>query len=96
MLVTDRKDLDQTVDSTGQHKDHIILSDSERDQGFVRPVRNSYRHVECGGNTLIPTLIAETFASKPSFYTRTFCAACMGYYPVDKFVWTVDSTVVGS
>lgn len=30
---------------TGMHKDHWILSQEERDKGFTRPVRISYRHV---------------------------------------------------
>lgn len=29
----------------GQYADHWILSDEERAKGFVRPVRDSYRHV---------------------------------------------------
>lgn len=29
----------------GQHKDHWILPDEERDKGFVHPVRTQYRHV---------------------------------------------------
>lgn len=31
--------------ATGMHKDYWILSDAERQRGFVRPVRNSYTHV---------------------------------------------------
>jgi hypothetical protein len=29
----------------GQHPDYIVLNDEERAKGFVRPVRQSYRHV---------------------------------------------------
>lgn len=36
----------QPIDETsGQHKDHWILSPGERAKGFVRPVRLSYKHV---------------------------------------------------
>ncbi len=30
---------------TGMHSDYIVLSDEERARGFVRPVRDSYKHV---------------------------------------------------
>lgn len=30
---------------TGQHGTYLILSEDERAKGFVRPVRDSYRHV---------------------------------------------------
>jgi len=35
---------DQT-EKTGQHKDYIVLCEEERRKGFVRPYRESYRHV---------------------------------------------------
>lgn len=31
--------------SNGQQRDYVILCDEEREKGFVRPVRFSYRHV---------------------------------------------------
>lgn len=31
--------------ATGQHRDYWVLSESERAKGFVRPVRDAYRHV---------------------------------------------------
>lgn len=31
--------------SSGQHRDYWVLSEAERAKGFVRPVRNAYRHV---------------------------------------------------
>lgn len=33
----------------GQQKGHVILCDAERLAGFVRPVRDSYRHVGIRG-----------------------------------------------
>jgi hypothetical protein len=45
-LVTDRKDLDTSIDPlTGQQKTYLVLSEEERAKGFVRPVRHSYKHV---------------------------------------------------
>ena len=37
--------------STGMHKDYWVLSPSERAKGFVRPVRNQYKHVGIPGPT---------------------------------------------
>jgi hypothetical protein len=31
--------------ATGMQKDYVVLSEEEREKGFVRPVRRSYRHV---------------------------------------------------
>lgn len=36
---------DLSTKENGQHPDYWILSESERAKGFVRPVRNSYKHV---------------------------------------------------
>lgn len=35
----------EQTESEGQHKDYIVLCPDERAKGFVRPVRNAYRHV---------------------------------------------------
>jgi len=84
--------------STGQHKDHWILSDEERSKGFVRPVRRTYVHEKCGSATTMPQKIAETYAAKPSFYGSTFCCACKEYLLVGtygEFVWD-DGSKVGT
>lgn len=47
--VTDRKDLDDTIGPDGQQKDYLVLSQEERAKGFVRPVRQAYRHVGLAG-----------------------------------------------
>jgi hypothetical protein len=33
------------TETTGQHKAYIVLCESERKKGFVRPYRDAYRHV---------------------------------------------------
>ncbi len=48
-LVTDRKNLDETIGPDGQQKTYLVLSDAERAKGFVRPVRRSYKHVGSAG-----------------------------------------------
>lgn len=35
--------------ATGQHKAYWVLSEEERSKGFVRPVRDTYRHVGHAG-----------------------------------------------
>ena len=45
-LVTDRKDLDPSIDPvTGQQRTYLVLSEEERAKGFIRPVRTTYQHV---------------------------------------------------
>ena len=83
----------------GQYKDHWILSQEDRDKGFVRPVRSSYRHETCNCVTSMPIKIAETYAADPTFYGSTFCGYCGGYFPVGlngEFVWTGTTEKVGS
>jgi hypothetical protein len=48
-VVTDRKDLDETLGPDGQQRTYLVLSDAERAKGFVRPVRHSYKHVGTPG-----------------------------------------------
>lgn len=42
---TDGQPFDDTIGSSGQQKNYIVLSEEERKKGFVRPVRHSYVHV---------------------------------------------------
>ena len=140
----------QPIDpSSGQHGAYWVLFAEERAQGFVRPVRGSYRHVGtagpahptrdltpeesaryekfgyaklemypeselpktgrfwtqrdldsvgrgCGAVTSMGRSIAETYARKPSYYGRTFCARCRAHLPVGaagEFVWDDGSRV---
>lgn len=86
----------------GQQKDYVVLCPAERAKGFVRPVRRSYRHLKCGAVTTMSQAIAETYARDPGFYSGTFCVGCGAHFPVaaygqeGEFVWTDDSTKVGS
>lgn len=86
----------EQTEETGQHKAYIVLCEDERKKGFVRPVKNSYKHVACGTVTSMGRALAETYARDPTFYTSTFCAGCNRHLPVAEFVWTVDNTRVGS
>lgn len=76
---------------------YLVASEEERAQGFVRPVRRSYRHTAgCGAVTTMARAIAETYARNPAFYGATYCVTCGKHLPVAEFVWEPDGSVVGS
>lgn len=77
---------------------YLVLSDSERAQGFVRPLRTAYTHVACGSSTTMGVAIAETYARQPLFYGATYCVSCRMHRPVGEdgeFVWP-DGSKVGT
>lgn len=82
--------------STGLQKGYVVLSDEERQKGFVRPVREAYVHTACGAVTRMSRPIAETFARDPSFYSGTFCSHCRHHFPLDQFTWDPDGTTMGT
>lgn len=76
--------------SDGMQKGYVVLSAGERARGFVRPVRDAYRHITCGSITTMSRPLAETYARDPSFYTGTFCSTCRKHFPVGadgEFTW---------
>lgn len=75
---------------------YLVLSEQERAQGFVRPLRRSYRHVACGTVTTMSQALAETYARDPSFYGATYCASCSRHAPVSEFRWDGTDEAVGS
>lgn len=81
---------------TGMHQDYWILSQNELDKGFIRPIRQTYKHIKCGQTTTMNIKIAETYAVNPKFYSGTFCATCGSHFPVDEFVWKNTDEKVGS
>lgn len=44
-VVSDRSKLDETIGPDGMQRNYLVLSEEERAKGFVRPVRDRYRHV---------------------------------------------------
>lgn len=81
---------------TGQQNGYVVLCPGERDRGFVRPVRQSYKHPKCGTVTTMGLALAETYARDPKFYSGTFCCGCSTHFPVAEFTWEPDGSVVGS
>lgn len=80
----------------GQYRDYAVLPQSERDKGFVRPVRQAYRHIPCDSVTSMGLALAETYARDPKYYGSTFCVACRAHFPVADFTWEGTSELVGS
>ncbi len=83
----------------GQQKGYVVLSDAERAKGFVRPVRDKYRHLKCGDVTTMGRALAETYARDPGFYNGTFCVTCKAHFPVGEdgeFVWYDGAFVITS
>lgn len=78
------------IKENGQHEAYWVLSAEERAKGFVRPVRQSYRHGSCGTITKMGLAIAETYARDPKYYGATFCIHCGDHLPVGEhgdFTW---------
>lgn len=87
------------IDSTGMQETYLVLSDEERAKGFVRPLRLSYQHAECGTVTTMGLAIAETYARDPKFYGGTFCVGCRAHFPVGEygeFTWEGTDLKVGT
>lgn len=95
-VTDDHREIDPT---TGMQKAYVVLSDDERAKGFVRPVRNSYKHEKCGAVTTMGQSLAETYARDPYFYSGTFCAKCCSHFPVGEdgeFTWVGTDEKVGT
>lgn len=83
-------------DDEGQSDTYLVLSDEEIAKGFIRPVRDTYRHKTCGSTTTMGAKLAETYARDPHFYGYTFCVHCNRHFPVSEFVWDGTDQLVGS
>jgi len=75
---------DPTAGPQPQADVYLVLSEEERAQGFIRPVRASYWHTVCGGITTMNRAIAETYARDPKYYGATYCATCKLHRPVGE------------
>lgn len=79
-----------------QNDVYLVLPESERAKGFVRPYRDEYIHNVCGAVTTMGRALSETYARNPSFYGATYCTHCQKHRPVAEFIWATDGKVVGS
>jgi hypothetical protein len=94
------------IEPSGMQKAYLVLSEAERAKGFVRPLRRSYIHLKCGGETHMGLALCETYARDPSFYGGTFCSVCGDHFhlfetrpngeTVHNFLWAEDNEPVGS
>ena len=101
-LTTDRNDeCIKLIRPDGMQECYLILPEEERAKGFVRPVRQSYKHLKCGAVTTMALALAETYAHDPSFYGGTYCARCGTHFPLitsegRAFTWEPeDGSFVG-
>ena len=101
-LTTDKNDPNlKIIESDGQQKSYLVLSEEERTKEFIQPIRNSYVHKLCGGLTQMGKELAETYAKNPKFYSGTYCCVCKGHYSLQdengnyNFYWDNDGTGVG-
>jgi len=77
---------------------YLVLSEAERAEGFIRPLRFEYWHLPCMSRTTISQDIAETYSRNPYFYGSTYCCQCRMHRPVGadgEFEWT-DGDKVGT
>ena len=103
-ITSDRDDPSlKNIKPDGQQEKYLVLPEEEIAKGFIRPYRDSYKHLFCGTVTTMGKALSETYARDPYFYGGTFCAACGKHFPlVDSktgkvnFLWTEDNTPVGS
>lgn len=89
----------RNIEASGMQETYLVLSQEERDKGFVRQLRHSYVHDRCGRVTTMAPALAETYARDPHFYGGTFCAHCGTHYPVGaggEFVWAGTDERVGT
>jgi hypothetical protein len=85
-----------TPEKPGPQADvYLVLPESERAKGFVRPVRRTYIHDKCGTSTKMGHELSETYARNPKFYGGTYCVTCRAHFPVAEFKWE-DGQTVGS
>lgn len=79
-----------------QQEVYLILSEEERQKGFIRPYRDRYIHKTCGTETVMGRALSETYARDPRFYGATYCVHCQMHRPVTEFTWSTDGNQVGS
>ena len=91
-----------------QNEVYLVLSEEERQRGFVAPYRDHYLHVglgldgetKCKGVTSMGRALSETYAAKPGFYGATYCVKCQRHRPVGipeaggEFVWLQPNGLV--
>jgi hypothetical protein len=87
------------LDENGMQAAYLVLSEKERAKGFIRPVRDAYRHTRCGTVTTMGQALAETYAREPGFYGATYCCHCRGHFRVGaegEFDWYPIGGKVGT
>lgn len=93
-LTTDRnnENLGYGVDDKPvlQNLVYLVLSSEELSKGYVKPYRDSYKHLNCGTTTRMNSTISATYARDPWFYGATYCCGCNMHRPLSEFTWLPD------
>lgn len=93
-LTTDRNNpnLEYGVDNEPieQNAVYLVLSNEEISKGYVKPYRDTYKHLTCRTITKMNEIISANFARDPWFYGATYCYNCRMYRPLNEFVWVPD------
>jgi hypothetical protein len=82
-----------------QNEVYLVLSEAERQSGFVRPYRDTYKHTKgeeaCQTTTKMNRAISETYAKDPSFYGSTYCVCCGKHLSLKYFQWVEKDGSLG-
>ena len=76
-----------------QNKAYLVLSEDEIAKGYVKPYRDTYKHLTCNTTTKMNSTISATYARDPYFYGATYCCNCMMHKPLNEFVWENDESM---
>jgi len=73
-----------------QNSVYLVLSEEEISKGYIKPFRNTYRHLTCNTTTTMDNIISATYARDPWFYGSTYCCDCRMHRPLNEFIWEPD------
>jgi len=72
----------------GQMTDHITVPPSQRFEGSLEGVPQTYFHAKCGVSTGMPEEIVRSYLVNPFLYSGfTFCCGCQGYVSHEELSW---------
>lgn len=63
------------------------LTPAEIAKGFIRPLRATFRHDECGEVMAMSNTMASNCAKDPKHYAEMFCMKCKSNFSLKEFRW---------
>ena len=85
-----RGPLDGETEPREQNKVYLVLPPEDLRKGYVKPLRQSYKHSTCSGETRMGYELSATYARDPWFYGLTYCVHCRVHRPLTEFRWLPD------